>query len=145
MLAVVMMASCNAQKKQPVPEDMKPAFPTAQSVTLKKSLYTVNDANNKLLGYALYSKPASDGVKGFKGETPLLICFDAQKKISQVVMLPNQDTPAFVNRVKNGGLLDTWNGLNAKQAREKQCDVVAGATYTSKGVIESMHKALETL
>lgn len=135
-------ASCGAQK-QPVPDDMKPLFPTAESVMVKGNVYTILGHSGSVEGYAVYSKPASDGIKGFKGETPLLVAFGKDKKVRQVVMLPNQDTPGFVERVKKGGLPDAWNGLSIKQARSKEVDVVAGATYTSNGVINTMKKTLE--
>ncbi|MCQ2297724.1 MAG: FMN-binding protein [Bacteroidales bacterium] len=138
-------AGCNAQKSQPVPDDIKPAFPTAQSVTLKKNLYTVSDNKGKVIGYAAYSKPASDGINGFKGETPLLVVFGTDKKVKQVILLPNMDTPGYVEHMKKGGLLNAWNGLTPKEALSKDVDAVAGATYTSRGVINTMKKTLENI
>lgn len=45
--------------------------------------------------------------------------------------------------MKKGRHPDAWNGLSVKRARTKEADVVAGATYTSNGVINTMKKTLE--
>lgn len=141
LMAALVMGGC--QKGQPLPEEMKPLFPEGATAMVEKGLYTVMDADKGVVGYALYSKPASDGIKGFKGETPLLIAFDNGKKITGVVMLPNEETPNFAKKVMEGGLLESWNGLSAPEAYKKECDAVSGATYTSKGVANTMKKALE--
>lgn len=145
MLLAVLTASCSAQKKQPVPGEMKLLFPTAKEATFAKGLYTLLSDNGRVVGYAAFSKPASDGIKGYNGETPLLVAFNAEKQITKVVLLPNQDSPGFVERVQRGGLLEAWDGLTPQQALKKKVDVVSGATYTSNGIINTMNKTLETI
>lgn len=142
IVATFMFASCSAQS-QPVPDDMKPLFPSAKSVTVSNGVYTMLSDSKSVLGYAVYSKPASDGIKGFKGETPLLVAFTSKKTILEVVLLPNNDTPSFVKKVADAGLLKAWNGLTVKKAKDLQVDAVAGATYTSTGIIKTMQKTLE--
>ena len=71
------------------------AFPTVKTVKKQDKWTEVYDGDSKLLGYAVYSKPASDGIKGFAGETPVLIALDAKKVIKGVYMLPNSETPGF--------------------------------------------------
>ena len=44
----------------------------------------------------LQSKPYTDKVIGFAGPTPLEIILDASGKISEVKLLPNKDTPKYV-------------------------------------------------
>ena len=112
----------------------------------KEAKYTsVYDASKKLLGYAVYSKPASDGIKGYNGETPLMIALDKNKKIISVELLANNETPKYVQMVKGAGFFKTWNGLSPKAACKKKVDVVAGATYTSNGVAKSLQAALKDL
>ena len=98
-----------------------------------------------LLGYAVYSKPASDGIKGYNGETPVLIALTAKKKISGVYALPNSETPRFAQHVQESGFYDTWNGLSIKKALKKKVDTVSGATFTSRAVCQSVIAALEKL
>ena len=121
------------------------AFPTAKSVKKGDKWTEVYDDSKKLLGYALYSKPASDGIKGFNGETPVMIAIDAQKVIRGVYALPNVETPQFAQRVKDAGFYDNWNGLTVKKAKKKNVDTVSGATFTSRAVAQSVQAALNTL
>ena len=103
------------------------------------------DAQNKVLGYVVYSKPASDGIKGYAGETPVLIAFDAKMVITGVYLLQNKETPKFAKKVEDAGFYKSWNGLTVKQALKKDVDAVSGATYTSNGVSKSVRAALQTL
>ena len=105
----------------------------------------VYDANKKLLGYAVYSKPASDGIKGYNGETPVLIALSPKQIILGVWLLDNTETPKFAKKVEDAGFYKNWNGLTVKQALKKEVDAVSGATYTSNGVIKSVQAALKAL
>lgn len=121
------------------------AFPTVKEVKKAKKWIEVYDANKNLLGYAVYSKPASDGIKGYNGETPVLIALSPKKVILGVWLLENKETPKFAKKVEDAGFYKNWNGLTVKQALKKEVDVVSGATYTSNGVIKSVRAALEAL
>lgn len=77
-------------------------------------------------------------MQGFKGTTPLLIALDAEGRIKDVVLLENQETPRFAQRVVDGGLYEAWDGLTPAEALEKDVDAVSGATYTSNGVKNSL-------
>jgi Na+-translocating ferredoxin:NAD+ oxidoreductase RnfG subunit len=121
------------------------AFPQAKSVKKADKWSEVYNADGKLIGYALYSKPASDGIKGYNGETPVLIAFNAKKVIIGVYALPNSETPGYAKRVKDAGFYDNWNGLTVKKALKKKVDTVSGATFTSSAVARSVEAALKTL
>ena len=121
------------------------AFPTVKSVKKDKKWTEVYDANKKLLGYAVYSKPASDGIKGYAGETPVLIALDAKKVITGVYLLPCSETPRFVQHVEANGFFNNWNGLTVKKALKKEVDAVSGATFTSRAVAQSVQAALKQL
>jgi len=121
------------------------AFPTVKSLKKEQKWSKVLDKNGKLLGYVVYSKPASNGIKGYNGETPVMIALNAKKKIAGVYPLPNNETPKYAKRVADTGLYNSWNGLSIKKARKKKVDAVTGCTYTSRAVIQSVQAALETL
>jgi len=93
----------------------------------------------------VYSKPASDGIKGYNGETPVMIAFDKKMVITGVFLLQNQETPKFAKRVEDAGFYKNWNGLTVKQALKKEVDAVSGATFTSNAVIQSVRAALMSL
>ena len=67
----------------------------------------------------LQSKPYTDKVIGFAGPTPLEIILDASGKISEVKLLPNKDTPKYVQIAIDDGLLKAWNGLTPQEALAK--------------------------
>lgn len=121
------------------------AFPTVKSVQKGKKMTEVYDASKNLLGYALYSKPASDGIKGYAGETPVMIALSTKKVILGVYLLQNQETPGFARRVEDAGFYKNWNGLTVKKALKKEVDAVSGATFTSTAVAKSVRAALETI
>ena len=125
--------------------DIVEAFPTVKSIKKATKWTEVYDAKGKLLGYAVYSKPASDGIKGYAGETPVMIALDKKQKITGVYLLPNVETPRFAQRVQEAGFYNNWNGLSIKEAKKKQVDTVSGATFTSRAVMQSVQAALNTL
>ena len=74
-----------------------------------------------------------------------MIAFNTKKVITGVHLLPNQETPKFVQRVEQTGYFNSWNGLSVKKALKKKVDTVSGATFTSKAVAESVQAVLKTL
>jgi len=141
MMAVGMMALCSCGPKLPeLPvSEIQPYFgDAAKTKAIDTAYYEVKDAKGNKLGTVLFSSPYSDGVKGFNGPTPLLIALDAEGRIKDVVLLENQETPHFVQRVVESGLYEAWNGLTIDEALNKDVDAVSGATYTSNGVKKSL-------
>ena len=126
--------------------ELQTAFPKAAYVELTEtSTYAVKDSKGKIIGMVLLSSPYSDDIKGFNGPTPLQIALDEKGKIIEVRVLDNDETPGFLNRVINAGFLNSWNGLTAKEALDKEVDAVSGATYSSNGIKNSLKARLETL
>ena len=121
------------------------AFPAVKKLEKKGNWTEVHDAQGKMIGYVVYSKPASDTIRGFNGETPVMIAFDTKKVITGVYALPNMETPKFVQHVQEVGFYNNWNGLTVKKGRKKKVDTVSGATYTSRAVALSVQAALNTL
>ena len=139
---------CDQQKPKTIngmAAEIVEAFPAAKSVKKEKKWTVVYDAKSKVLGYAVYSKPASDGIKGFNGETPVMIALDANKKIVSVTLLDNNETPGYVSRVIKAGLLKSWNDMKVNKALKKKVDTVTGATFSSKSIIETVQATLKTL
>ena len=128
-----------------VPAEIAKAFPKAQSIKKETTWTVVYDAQKNALGYAVYSTPASSGIKVYAGETPLLVALNAKERVQRVVLLDNQETPHFLQMVIDGGLLESWNGMKPKRARKHEVDVVSGATYSSRSIIQSFQAAIKKL
>lgn len=118
-------------------------FPDAQQLQLlDTSYFAVKNAENETVGSVLLSSPYSDGVKGYAGPTPLLIALDKEGKIMQVRILANRETPGFLKSVTNAGFFESWNGLTVDEALQKNVDAVSGATYSSRGIQNSLKARL---
>lgn len=118
-------------------------FPDAQQLQLlDTSYFAVKDAENETVGSVLLSSPYSDGIKGYAGPTPLLIALDKEGKIMQVRILANRETPGFLKSVTNAGFFESWNGLSVDEALQKDVDAVSGATYSSRGIQNSLKARL---
>ena len=139
-----------AQKQQPktingIAAEIVNAFPSCKGVKTEDKWIVVYDAKKNVLGYAVYSKPASNGIKGYNGETPLMIALSPKKKVMSVTLLDNRETPSYLTRVVNAGLLKSWDGMKAKKAAKKKVDTVSGATYSSRSIIQTLQAALNSL
>lgn len=125
---------------------LQTAFPKAAYVELTaEATYAVKDAKGKVIGTVLLSSPYSDGINGFNGPTPLQIALDNSGKIIEVRVLDNDETPNFLKRVTDAGYLDSWNGLTVEEALHKEVDAVSGATYSSRGIQNSLKARLEAM
>ena len=141
LVAVCVMALCSCGPKFPeLPvEEVRPYFAdAAKTKAIDTAYYEVKDAKGNKLGTMLFSSPYSDNVKGFNGPTPLLIALDAEGRIKTVALLENEETPRFAQRVVEGGLYESWNGLTPDEALLKDVDAISGATYTSNSVKNSL-------
>ena len=80
-------------------------------------------------------------VQGFLGTTPVKI-YIQKNKVVKIEALKNQETPKYFLKVKKN-LLDKWNGVKVKDAKNMKVDAVTGATYSSKAVIENVQLGLD--
>ena len=126
--------------------ELQTAFPKAAYVELTDTAtYAVKNKKGNVIGTVLLSSPYSDDIKGFNGPTPLQIALDKKGKIIEVRVLDNNETPSFLNKVINAGFLDSWNGLTAEEALNKEVDAVSGATYSSNGIQKSLKVRLQAI
>ena len=79
--------------------------------------------------------------EGYNGPTPVLITLK-EGKVAQVQTLPNQETPAYFELLKEEILFERWNGLSASDAAELEVDIVSGATYSSDAIIHNVRSGL---
>ena len=126
--------------------ELQTAFPKAAYVELTgTATYDVKNDKGKVIGTVLLSSPYSDDIKGFNGPTPLQIAMDEKGKIIEIRVLENDETPSFLNRVIQAGFLNSWNGLTAEEALNKEVDAVSGATFSSKGIQKSLKARLSNI
>ena len=80
-------------------------------------------------------------VQGYLGATPLKI-YIQKNKVVKIEALKNQETPKYFLKVKKA-LLEKWDGLKVKDAKNLKVDAVTGATYSSEAVIENVKLGLD--
>lgn len=80
-------------------------------------------------------------VEGYNGTVPVKI-YIKKNKIEKIEVLPNQEGRKYMAMVKKQ-LLEKWNGLTVKKAREQQVDAVTGATFTSEALIKNVQRGLD--
>ena len=83
-------------------------------------------------------------VMGFNGQTPVEISV-CQGVITDIKALPNHESPAFLQRVLDSGLLKKLVGKTVEEAKSAELDAVSGATYTSEALIKNIRLGLDTL
>lgn len=83
-------------------------------------------------------------IEGYGGTVPVEIYLTDQK-IDSIVLLQNMETASFVDRVRESGLLESWNGKSITEALEAPVDAVSGATYTSTAIISNVRLGLESV
>ena len=81
-------------------------------------------------------------VMGYAGTTPVEI-YVVDGKVDKIVALPNNETPAFCQRVLESPIFTALKGKTVKEASEVQLDAVSGATWSSKAVIENIRLGLK--
>ena len=83
-------------------------------------------------------------VEGFNGTTPVEISI-VKGKITRIRLLPNQETPSFLQTVIDSGLLKALDGKTVEEASKVKLDAVSGATYSSTAIIENIRRGLGSL
>ena len=88
------------------------------------------------------TKEIAADVMGFHGPTPVEISI-CKGIITDIKVLPNQESPRYLQSVLESGLLKSLIGKTPAEAREMKLDAVSGATYTSSALIENIRRGLQ--
>ncbi|MCD4785096.1 MAG: 4Fe-4S binding protein [Candidatus Eremiobacteraeota bacterium] len=123
-------------------------FPTASSLIhpkKDKEWTIILDNRGKHVGSAVVSSPHADDITGYAGSTPLIIGIDMEGIIIDIVLIENQETPGFVERVIKTEYLDRWDGRHWKKITTIEVDAVSGATLTSTSIKNTLYKRISLI
>ena len=91
--------------------------------------------------YIVNTTTLTQNVEGYNGPVPVKL-YIKKNKIEKVEILKNNETPKYLAQVKKA-MLNAWDGLTVKEAKNKQVDAVTGATFTSKALVENVQRGLD--
>jgi electron transport complex protein RnfG len=91
--------------------------------------------------YIVNTTTLTQDVEGYNGPVPVKL-YIKKNKIEKVEILKNNETPKYLAQVKKA-MLNAWDGLTVKEAKNKQVDAVTGATFTSKALVENVQRGLD--
>jgi len=125
---------------------VKTIYPDASAVEKSNGVwFKIIDANSKVLGYCLSSKPYSDGIVGYHNTTPVIIVTDKSKIIQKVAILSNWESPGFLKKLERLNYFNNWTGLKIKDALKKKAtaDSYTGATISATALSKNVEIILE--
>lgn len=116
-------------------KDIQEIYPTATSFDRNRhGAFDVYDKNGNKTGSALLSTDYSQQF-GYGGIVPLLIGIDDSLFITNIMLLPNNETSDYIEAIYGNDFIGKWKGVRLADAMALPVDVVSGATLTSKAVI----------
>ena len=123
--------SCNLDT-----EAAKKIFTAAESFKKigEECFYDVFDKNSENIGRVLYAKPDENSVGGFGGNLRVVVGIDPKGNIAGVELGDNYESYGFIERVRNEGFFEKWNGLSVADAAKAEVDTVSGATMSTRAI-----------
>ena len=122
-----------------LPPDVSRTFPGARSVkdlTVPFPCRIVTGKSDRILGYVVDSDSAGTTATGYCGPVPVRVYLDSLARPRRVFILDNRETPAYLEIVVSGGLLDRL--LLYDPAKPDSIDAVTLATSSSKAIVRAV-------
>lgn len=111
---------------------------------LSRGIWSLAKSNKKTMDI-ICSTITFDQTTGYAGPIPMLIHLDNNYNIQDIKILPNRETPSFINKIIDSGFLKNWKNKPIKDALQKNVDTISGATMSSTAIIASIHQTLSKL
>jgi|GEM_PF-3384772 len=117
-------------------DDIRAILPNAVTFgTMTDRKVQLLDANKQVVGYLLLPPAGKrERVAGYNGVVNVAVVVSPDNKILGVALGENNETPRFLDRLRNAGFLKRWNGKKTSEAAKLKVDAVTRATYSSNAV-----------
>jgi hypothetical protein len=89
-------------------------------------------------GGRIFTSPHCDHIRGYAGPVPLVIVIDKEERITDISLIGNDESPAFIERIRASGYLDSWDGMRWREAMTRDVDAVTEATVTSRAIADTL-------
>ena len=107
------------------------------SPTCIQAICALDDSHNTV-GHIIISQG-----RGYGGQVPLIVAFDATGSVRNLVAIDNEETPGLGSKACDPTYLEQYAGKPAELLGEKDVDLISGATITSKAVLSAFNAAVE--
>ncbi len=107
-----------------------------------KGVWKLKDHIGDKAGMVIHSSKFSEGVYGYAGPIPMYIFLSQDSIISHIEVLPNQETPRFLQNVISSGVVEQWLGKSVVDIKSFQPDAVSGATLSSDAINTSIKQSV---
>jgi uncharacterized protein with FMN-binding domain len=124
LLAAALLLLCAKLRLQSPPPPADPAAPASGSPLV------------------IDSTSLAPGVAGYAGPVPVEVEIRDGLVARVSPKLPNDETPAFFERLEAAGFWQSWDGLPVAEAATARVDAVASATYSSRAALANVRAAL---
>jgi NosR/NirI family transcriptional regulator, nitrous oxide reductase regulator len=134
----------NQQLTNNIPDSLitvAPHFPDCSFIRNGNEILVYN-ADGSFRASLLYTMPLCKEITGYGGNVPFVIVVSDKNTIEKLILLPNSETPNWIEALKSQGFFNTWNGLSVEESLNKKVDAITGSTFTTNAVIESMQLRL---
>ena len=122
-------------------EHIKNVFPEATGFQ-KHDNRLIIYAHDTEIGWGLSTSPTSDAITGYAAAVPVLIGFDRSDKVVGLTLLENAESPDFIERVFDSGLMESWNNFPIQDVLNLEVDAVTGATLSSDAIIKTVRHSI---
>ncbi len=120
-------------------EDAQKIFPEAASMRrLSLDELVIKNVNDEEIGTILHNMPSCEKIIGYASYIPFYIGVDKEKKVVGLVLQDNKETPWFVKKIEETGLLKAWDGVETETAIFQEVDAISKATMTSQAIIDGV-------
>jgi len=119
-----------------LPTEVLKVFPNASVLRSLRDPFPcqlVGDRAGKVLGYVVDSDSTNTTATGYAGPVPVRVYLDTAARPRRIYVLDNRETPAYLDIIVSGGLLDRL--LEYEPARPESIDAVTLATCSSRAII----------
>lgn len=136
VIVLVISASAILRDSKLLGHDMGEALATSAAVAVDNDTLEVLPDGAIVVNTRLLAKD----VQGYGGPVALRIHIDKGGVVDNIEAEPNAETPDFFNHAKS--VMARWQGKTVDEAMAEQVDAVTGATFSSRAIIENVHRGL---
>ena len=138
-LFIGIFSAANAEIPEYFKTEVRHVCKHAHSYTAENSnIYLVKDRQGKVLG-KVYTDRFDDAQRkfGYAGTIEVAVLTDTEDKVTGVLIGKNQETPRFLDRIRQAKFLEQWNKLHLKDVSGKKVDAVTRATLSNTACAKS--------